>query len=149
MCIISSCVVIIKEYLGRGSKQNKQTQSFFNHIMHQNSNYDDINDVTVWFKMSFGVFSQALQTRVIIEFSLAIAGPILLEIISICERQVTKITYMKGGPYKTDSSIHRPMDSHFYAASTFRHESSMIPKAFKFASKNCSPYRTVICDTHI
>ena len=27
-----------------------------------------------------------------------------------------------------------PMDSHFYAACTSRHESSMIPKALKFAT---------------
>ena len=31
-------------------------------------------------------------------------------------------------------SPYNPMDSHFYAACTSRHESSMIPKALKFAT---------------
>ena len=35
-----------------------------------------------------------------------------------------------------------PMDSHFYAACTSRHQSSMIPKALKFATlqKKWPPY---------
>ena len=42
-----------------------------------------------------------------------------------------------GGPYETDSRMGEcppPSHSHFYAAWTSRHQSSMIPKALKFAT---------------
>ena len=47
---------------------------------------------------------------------------------------VTKITYIKMDPRRCirNGSVN-PKDSHFYAACTSRHQSSMIPKAFKLA----------------
>ena len=58
---------------------------------------------------------------------------------------VTKITYIKMDPrrcIRNEFVNPSPMDSHFYAACTSRHESSMIPKALKFATlqKKWPPY---------
>ena len=58
---------------------------------------------------------------------------------------VTKITYIKMDPliYIRNGFVNpSPMDSHFYAAWTSRHQSSMIPKALKFATlqKKWPPY---------
>ena len=50
---------------------------------------------------------------------------------------VTKITYIKMDPrrYIRNGFVNpSPMDSHFYAVCKSRHESSMIPKALKFAT---------------
>ena len=58
---------------------------------------------------------------------------------------VTKITYIKMDPLRSirNGFVNpSPMDSHFYAAWTSRHQSSMIPKALKFATlqKKWPPY---------
>ena len=58
---------------------------------------------------------------------------------------VTKITYIKMDPLRSirNGFVNpAPPDSHFYAAWTSRHESSMIPKALKFATlqKKWPPY---------
>ena len=58
---------------------------------------------------------------------------------------VTKITYIKMDPRRCirHGFVNpSPMDSHFYAACNSRHESSMIPKALKFATlqKKWPPY---------
>ena len=57
---------------------------------------------------------------------------------------VTKITYIKMDPLRCirNGFVNPAPDSHFYAACTSRHESSMIPKALKFATlqKKWPPY---------
>ena len=58
---------------------------------------------------------------------------------------VTKITYIKMDPLKcirNGFANGPPAHSHFYAAWNSRHESSMIPKALKFATlqKKWPPY---------
>ena len=58
---------------------------------------------------------------------------------------VTKITYIKMDPrsyIRNGFANGSPTHSHFYAVCSSRHESSMIPKALKFATlqKKWPPY---------